>query len=138
MRYHFRYAIMSSLLWITAYFGIVNLTKEPGYQIYLKLQKNVQNEVTSMDITENGKVVKTQLLSLREIVLNLNNGSIILSNGLLGFFYSVTELVTFMEAIQVFNWNITMVGLVTITAVFLDIVQRSFLLPKYTKTVTAS
>ena len=104
-----------------AYFFLTNLTLEPGYQIFLKLE-NLQDEF-SKSVEKPTK----RLLTYKEILLNLDIDLILVSVLMAGFMCSQFETSINIIAITNFQWSINYLGLLSIIAMLLAAVLMKLL-----------
>ncbi|XP_066922872.1 uncharacterized protein [Clytia hemisphaerica] len=100
-------SIVLLLYAILAFINVTDLTKESGYQIFIKRFKQ-ENSTTKGD-GHSGE----RLWSLMDTVTNINLLSIILPDGFLGFVYSLMEVIINMVGLYNFSWSITRVSTLT-------------------------
>ena len=104
-----------------AYFFLTNLTLEPGYQIFLKLE-NLQDE-----FSKSVEKPTERLLTYKEILLNLDIDLILVSVFMAGFMCSQFETSINIIAITNFQWSINYLGLLSIIAMLLAAVLMKLL-----------
>ena len=106
--------VVTILYQIVAYFCLTNLTKEPGYQIFLKLEdREDQNSLAS------DKSSRKKLISFKEIFTNFDIDQILVEVLVGGVTYSQFEVGINLLALNMFSWSLTYLGIVTLVGIFL-------------------
>lgn len=114
------------LFGIFSYFFLTNLTRHPGYKIYI--ERIHPNEITDdIKICNSGKAV--QLLSLKDILSDFDLITILAGATLTAFIYGLGEVTINMVAMLQFKWTLTRVSVVTLctvvaTTVLMILLQR--------------
>ena len=111
-------AIVTVIYQIFVYFYLTNLTKEPGYQIFLKLEGKE-------DSGSGGNPNKKSLSILK--ILNSDMIVVFIGVFLIGFLFSQADIYINILTITKFHWRIEFLGLVatvciTITAVLMKLI----------------
>ena len=107
---------------IIAYFFLTNLTKEPGYQIFLRIhgREDQNSNVEDSKPTE-------KLLTYKEIFTNLDIDIILLGVLVAAFMYTQFEVSINITAITKFSWSIEYFGVVTIIAISISLILMKVL-----------
>jgi len=111
---------------IVTFFFLSNLTKHPGYKIYVD-RSNKENDTHKKP---NKKIVscnKNELYSITDIVTDPDLLSVVLGGGLIGFIYSLGEITINMVAMLEFKWTLTRVSIVTLFCAFIATVSMKLL-----------
>ena len=100
-------AIVTVIYQVFVYFCLTNLTKEPGYKVFLKLEgQQDQNSDSVEDLGEKSVSIK-QLISNTDIIVILNGVF------LMSITYTQAEIYLNVLAITKFRWSIQYLGLIT-------------------------
>ena len=91
---------------IITYFFLTNLTKEPGYQIFLRTQG-------AEDQNSNTEKPKEKLLSIKEMLINYDIDHILLEVLIASVMFSQFEVGINLIALTKFSWSINFLGAVT-------------------------
>ena len=91
---------------IVTYFFLTNLTKEPGYQIFLRIQE-VEDQNSNIDDS------KEKLISIKEILTNYDIDHILLEVLIASAMYSQFEVGINLLALTKFSWSINYLGAIT-------------------------
>ena len=120
-------ASIALLLWITAYFGLHDLTKAPD-------SKNLpEKEVIYKASRSNDEVSSTQTLwRTRDVVKNRHLLLLLSAEGFLSYQYHQMELEINMVAVEQFDWKILQLGILTAivistSTVILFVIQKTLL-----------
>ena len=114
-------AIIMILYTIGCFFFFPNLTKHPGYHIYLSKIKKKKKRSPSSEIQEQNN---TSILNL------LQNGDILLimsGSMLCGFVVTETEITINLVAMDIFKWNLSFLSVVSLCCAIAAIVFMKFI-----------
>jgi len=111
------------------FFFLSNLTKHPGYKIYV-YKRNEEREThknfNKMRVSYN-KVDENELYSITDIVTDFGLLVVMLSYGLIGFIYCLGEITINLVAMLEFKWTLTRVSIVTLFCAFTATVSMKLL-----------
>ena len=103
------------------YFCLTNLTKEPGYQVFLKLEdKHDENSGSDENLN-------TKSLSLKAILLDIDIILILFGVFVTSFLYSQFEIYITILTITKFHWDIQYLGMVTVICITISAVLMKLL-----------
>lgn len=113
-------AFVTIVYQIMVYFMLTNLTREPGYQVFMRIQGGTdQNTSSSKDSPDKSlELKKEKLLSFKDIITDLDVDLILLGVFVAGAMYSLLEVSIILMAINKFTWSINYLGTVTIIGIF--------------------
>ena len=124
---------------ILVFFFFTNLTLHPGYQVYLRRnqEEDGKEQILSVldDKTERAKEDESyctknnssvKLLSVREVITNIDIFMILAETTLINFIVTQAELVINIVAVTNFQWSIERLSVVTVIAAVLSIVAMMF------------
>ena len=114
-------AFLTTIYQIIAYFCLTNLTKEPGYQIFLKIQGQTDQ------IAAKSEEPNEKLLSFKDIVLDYDLVSILIAVFVGAFTCYLANVLVNITAVTLFEWKMNYLACVTVSAVFLSVISMRLL-----------
>ena len=105
------------------YIMLSDLTKEPGYQIFLR----INNKTDDFSTKSSNEKTKTNLISMKDVCTNVDILMLLVTGALSHFTFCQGDLVINMVAVEVFHWTIQHLSILTILSVVLIVIAMRFL-----------
>ena len=109
---------------LMAYFFLTNLTREPGYQIFLKLE-GLQDEHSKFD-EDQQCADKIKLLTFKEALSNFDIDLILAGVSMAGFMCCQFDVCINVMAVVNFGWTVNYLGVVSLIAIFVSTIFMKF------------
>jgi len=109
--------VILAIFGILTYFCLTNLTKHPGYMIYIDSTPEKESNKNGNEFSNKKKTVDNEhengILSIKEIATDFNLVVVLLGEGLIGFINCLGEISINMVAMLQFHWTLTTVSIAT-------------------------
>ena len=110
--------IVTAVYQIVSYLFLNNLTHEPGYAIFLRIEGKEEDQISTS---------KNKLMTVKEIVANYEINLVLLAVFILGFSFSQFEVGINLIAATKFNWSINYLAIVIFFSVCLAVASLEVL-----------